>query len=277
MNINWYPGHMTKARRMMENAVSEVDAVCEVLDARIPLASSNPDLREIAGGRPVLRVLNRADQADPDATALWRSHFELSVETSAGKPGGVKSLVPAVMQLLSEKLERLAEKGQVGRQVRLMVAGIPNVGKSTLINSLAGGKMARTEDRPGVTRGKQWISVGKNLLLMDTPGILWPKLDGEEVGLHLAFTGAIRDEVLDQETLAARLLEKLTETYGRRLAERYGISAPADGFSLLEQVAVRRSFLLSRAEPDLERAARTVLDEFRGGKLGRITLELPPC
>ncbi len=277
MNINWYPGHMTKARRMMEDALSQVDAVCEVLDARIPRSSANPDLRDMAKGKPVLSVLNRADQADPAETKRWLSSLGGAVETSSGKPGGVKGVPSAVTALLSERLERLAEKGQTGRAVKLMVAGIPNVGKSTLINSLAGGKLAKAEDRPGVTRGKQWISVGKSLLLLDTPGILWPKLDSEEVGLNLAFTGAIRDEVVDQETLAARLLERLAGKYPERLAERYRIETGADGMAMLESAARKRGFLLPGAEPDIERCARTVLDEFRAGRLGRITLESALC
>lgn len=277
MNINWYPGHMTKARRMMEDALKQVDAVCEVLDARIPASSQNPDLRNMAGGKPVLSILNRSDQADPDETRRWLTYLGGAVETSAGKPGGVKAVLPAVKALLSEKLERLAEKGQAGRAVKLMIAGIPNVGKSTLINSLAGGKLVKVEDRPGVTRGKQWISVGKNLLLLDTPGILWPKLESGDVGLNLAFTGAVRDEVVDQETLAAMLLERLSGKYLGRLAERYGIIPDESGMAMLERAAKKRGFLLPGALPDIERCSRTVLDEFRAGKLGRITLESSPC
>ena len=269
MNINWYPGHMTRARRMLDEAVRQVDVVCEVLDARIPVSSRNPDLSGF--NKPTLIVLNRADQAEPSVTALWKKEFPNAVETSAGKPGGAKSVIPAVKTLLVEKLAKRAGN----REIRLLIAGVPNVGKSTLINSIAGGRRAVTGDKPGVTRGKQWISAGGGVVLLDTPGLLWPKLDGEFTGLHLAFTGAIKHEVLDVEGVAAKLLERLTELYPDRLRERYGGDLQGSGFEMLEFVARMRGFLLPGAEIDIERCARMLLDEFRGGKLGRVSLERP--
>ena len=281
LNIQWYPGHMTKARRMIEENISLVDAVCEVLDARIPSASANPDIRRLSAGKPHLVILNRCDLADPSVTSLWRSAFESAgvsvLETDARSGKGVNTFVPAVRQLLSDKLRAYEEKGQVGRLLRIMILGIPNVGKSTLINRIAGRKAAIASDRPGVTRGKQWISLSAGLDLLDTPGILWPKFESQEVGELLAVTNAIKTEVFDIETLAANFMLRLRDLYPSALETRYTItpSPTLNGFDLLEQAALKRGFLISRGEADLTRMATTLLKEYHEGKLGRLTLERP--
>ena len=281
MNIHWFPGHMTKAKRMMSENVKLVDAVCELIDARIPYSSRNPDIDDITMRKPRLIVLNRVDQADPDITELWSSSFKkegyIVIETDSKNGKGVNSLHSAVEKLLAEKLLRYAEQGQSGRKLRLMIVGVPNVGKSSFINRLAGRKAALTSDRPGVTRGKQWISIGKTLELLDTPGVLWPRFENQFVAENLAFTGAIRDEILDLETLAANLLVRLKAFYPQRITERYKlvIAEEDSGFDLLEQAARRRGFLLSGAHPDIRRMAIILLDELRSGKLGKITLETP--
>ncbi len=281
LNLQWFPGHMTKAQRMIEKDMKLVDAVCEVVDARIPVSSRNPDIERLSAGKPRLIVFNRADQADPAVTALWREHFKKSgvriLETDAKSGKGVQGFAPAVRELLREKREQYAAKGQGSRPLRLMVLGIPNVGKSTLINKVAGKKAAAASDRPGVTRGKQWISIGAGLELLDTPGILWPRFDSQTVGENLAFTGAIRDEIVDRETLAANLLLRLRACYPDRIEMRYKFApAPeATGVELLETAAGKRGFLISGGECDLERMSAVLLDEFRGGLLGRITLEKP--
>ncbi len=278
MNIQWYPGHMTKTRRMLEAELASVDAVCEVVDARIPAASRNPDIDAIAGRLPRLIALNRVDQADPAATARWRARFEKQgyrvIETDSRSGAGVRAFEPAARALLAEKLARYAEKGQK-RALKLMIVGVPNVGKSSLINRLSGKKSAKTEDRPGVTRAKQWIPVSDSILLLDTPGILWPKFDDEETGRLLAYTGAIRDEIMDRETLAWNLMKTLTRVAPRAIEGRYGVVPTGDAWEDLGACARRRGFLISGGEPDTERMARVLLDEYRGGKLGRITLELP--
>ena len=281
MNIQWYPGHMTKTRRMIEEDVKLVDAVCEILDARIPIASRNPDIDAICGSKPRMIVLNRIDMADPALTKKWAEHFRAKgyavLQTDCKTKKGISGFVPAVRALLSEKLARYAEKGQVGRPLKLMVVGIPNVGKSTFINQIAGRKGAKAENRPGVTRGKQWITVDQGLELLDTPGILWPLFDSQEVGELLAITGAIKAEVLDRETLAANFMLRLARFYPDAVEQRYKFRPdPAcNGFELLEQAAKKRGFLISGGEYDLERMAGVLLDEYRGGKLGRITLEMP--
>ena len=281
LNIQWYPGHMTKARRMIEENISLVDAVCEVLDARIPSASANPDIRRLSAGKPHLVILNRCDLADPTVTPLWRSAFEsagISVLETDGRSGkGVNAFVPAVRQLLSDKLRAYEEKGQVGRPLRIMILGIPNVGKSTLINKIAGRKAAIASDRPGVTRGKQWISLSTGLDLLDTPGILWPKFESQEVGELLAVTNAIKTEVFDIVTLSANFMLRLRDLYPSALETRYKIppSSTLSGFELLEQAALKRGFLISRGEADLTRMATTLLKEYHEGKLGRLTLERP--
>ena len=282
MNIQWYPGHMTKTRRMMEESLKLVDGVCEILDARIPASSRNPDLDEIVGGKPRLVVLNRIDQADPAMVRRWAAWFKSQgmavLETDCKSRKGVGGFVPAIRAMLSEKLQRYQEKGQVGRPLKIMVAGIPNVGKSTFINQIAGRKSAKAENRPGVTRGKQWITVDQGLLLLDTPGILWPKFEDREVGMRLAYTGAVKDDIMDLETLSSGLLALLWRQYPEAVASRHKIEAEPDaqGYALLEAVGRKRGFLISGGEVDTERAARMVLEEYRSGKLGRFTLDLPP-
>ena len=281
MNIQWYPGHMTKTRRMIQSQLKHMDAVCEILDARIPLSSRNPDVEELTAGKPRLIVLNRVDMADSEATRRWAAWFRdrgfAVLEANAREGQGTARFGVAVRELLAEKLAAYAEKGQTGRVVRLMILGIPNVGKSTFINKVARRKTAKAEDRPGVTRTQQWVPVDRSLELMDTPGMLWPKFDDPQVGLHLAFTGAVRDEILDTETLACRLMELLGQRYPQALAERYKIEiAPEDiGYDLLEKAGRRRGFMVRGGEVDTERMAKVLLDEFRGGRLGRFTLELP--
>ena len=281
MNIQWYPGHMTKTRRMIQCQLKNMDAVCEILDARIPLSSRNPDVEELTAGKPRLIVLNRIDVADSDATRRWAAWFRgrgfAVLEVNAKEGQGTARFAAAVRELLADKLAAYAEKGQAGRMVRVMILGIPNVGKSTFINKVAKRKTAKAEDRPGVTRTQQWVPVDRSLELMDTPGMLWPRFDDPQVGLHLAFTGAVRDEILDTETLACRLMELLAQRYPQALAERYKIElTPEDtGYDLLIKAGRRRGFVVRGGEVDTERMAKVLLDEFRGGKLGRFTLELP--
>ena len=279
--IQWFPGHMKKAERMIEQNLRLVDAVCELRDARIPRSSENPDVAGLIGAKPRLVILNRADQADPAVTAQWRAFFKENglpmLETDCQSGRGVAGFPAAVRALLHEELQRLEQKGQAGRKLRVMVLGVPNVGKSSFINRLAKRKAAEASDRPGVTKGKQWIAVDGGLELLDTPGILWPRFESPEVGLALAWTGAVRDDVFDVESVAAALLSRLRTLYPAAAAARYGLPDDPDlgGFELLEAAAKRRGFLVSRGELDTERMARVLLDEFRGGKLGRITLERP--
>ncbi len=269
--VQWFPGHMKKAERMMHDSLKLVDVVCEVVDARIPYASRNPDLDGIIAGRkPRLLILNRADQADPNVTALWRNYYKqngtafLECDSQSGR--GVKDL-PQALRALRDKAGPL----------RAMVAGVPNVGKSTFINRVSGRKPTAASDRPGVTRGKQWITVDRQLELLDTPGILWPKFDDAAVGDRLAFTGAVKDDVLDTEELAAKLLIVLRDSYPKAVAERYKFDPdPAmEGWELLEACARKRGFLMAGGNVNTERMAAVLLDEFRGGKLGRISLERP--
>ena len=280
MNIQWYPGHMTKTRRQMEQDLKQVDAVCEIMDARIPISSRNPDIDSICGNKPRMVILNRLDLADPDATARWAAHFKkqgiAAVATDCKSRKGISQFTPAVRQLLQEKIQRDAAKG-MSRALRIMIVGIPNVGKSTLINQISGRKGAKAENRPGVTRGKQWVTVDKDLLLMDTPGILWPKFEDPNVGMMLAYTGAVKDGVMDLEELACRLMELLWKRYPDLVRERYGIDCEPDvpGWQLLELAGKKRGYLLARGEINTERMAKVLVDEFRGGKLGRLTLELP--
>ena len=281
LNIQWFPGHMTKAQRMIEENVKLVDAVCEILDARIPRASRNPDIDRLAAGKPRLVILNRCDLADPAVTKLWTEHFRSQglavLETDARSGRGVNAFPAAVRELLKDKLAEYERKGQGGRGLKVMVLGIPNVGKSTFINKVAGRKAALAGDKPGVTRGRQWISIDRSLDLLDTPGILWPKFDSQEVGELLAVTNAIKSDVIDCETLAANFMLRLRSLYPEAISERYGISPAGDenGFELLEQAAKRRGFLVSKGEYDIERMANTLLDEYHGGKLGRLSLERP--
>lgn len=281
MNIQWYPGHMTKTRRMIGENLKYVDVVAEVIDARIPIASRNPDLDELVGGKPRVVILNRADQADPAASKVWGAYFRAQgisvLECDARSGAGVKQFSPVMRAALKEQIARWKEKGQVGRPVRAMVVGIPNVGKSTFINRVAGKIRAKAENRPGVTRSNQWVNVGGSLELLDTPGILWPKFEDQAAALRLAFIGAIRDEVMDLEELACALMEFLARDYPACLLERYKVSPETgeSGYDLLCRAGRKRGFLISGGEVDTERMAKVLMDEFRSGKLGRFTLEQP--
>ena len=281
LSIQWYPGHMTKTRRQLAEDLKLVDCVCELLDARIPRASRNPDIAALCGDKPRMVLLNRSDLADEAATQAWlrwfRDQGRVAIATDCKSKQGVAAFQPAVERLLAEKLRRYREKGQQGRAQRAIIVGIPNVGKYTFINQVSGRKGAKAENRPGVTRGKQWVTVGRQLLLLDTPGILWPKFEDPQVGLLLACTGAVKDDVVDVEGLACRLAELLWRRYPERLRARYGLeSAPdAPGYRLLEDLGRRRGFRIRGGEVDTERAARVLLDEYRSAKLGRLTLEAP--
>lgn len=278
-NIQWYPGHMTKTRRQMEQDIKLIDLVAEIVDARIPISSRNPDINSIVKDKPRLIVLNRVDQADPEQTKRWVAHFRQEgfsvLETDAKTGKGVNRFSAVARESLSEQIQRWKEKGQVGRPVRAMVVGVPNVGKSTFINHVAKRKSAKAGDKPGVTRGKQWVAVDSSLDLLDTPGILWPKFEDEQTGLHLAFTGAVKAEIMDLETLAHYLMNLLSQRYPEALKQRYGIEIPEDaqGWELVEAAARKRGFLIAGGEVDLERMSRILLDEFRSGKLGNFTLE----
>lgn len=281
-NIQWYPGHMTKTRRQIETDLKLVDAVCELVDSRIPLSSRNPDIDAVCGSKPRMMILNRIDLADPGVTAAWADYFQQRgmavLKTDCKSRKGIDRFVPTVRELLAEKLRRYQERGFVNRPLKLMIVGIPNVGKSTFINQIAGRKGAKAENRPGVTRGKQWVTVDRGLLLLDTPGILWPKFDDEETGRKLAYTGAIKDNILDTETLACHLLETLWQRYPDALRERYRLNPKegASGYELLTEAGKRRGFLLARGEIDTERMARVLLEEYRSCKIGRFSLEVPP-
>lgn len=280
MNIQWYPGHMTKTRRQIEADLKQVDAVCEIVDARIPMASRNPDIDAICGSKPRIIVLNRMDLADPEATKRWLAYFRekgmAAVATDCKSRKGISGFQTAVRGVLKEKIERNAAKG-MNRPVRVMVVGIPNVGKSTLINQISGRKGAKAENRPGVTRGKQWVTVDNGLLLLDTPGILWPKFEDPQVGMMLAYTGAVKENVIDTEELACLLMELLAKHYPQTLTDRYGIIPDVDmpGYELLEAAGRKRGYLLARGEINTERMAKVLLDEYRSGKLGHFTLEMP--
>ena len=280
MNIQWYPGHMTKTRRQIEADLKQVDAVCEIVDARIPMASRNPDIDSICANKPRIVILNRMDLADPAATKRWSEYFKskgmAAVPTDCKSHRGIVDFQPAVRSVLKEKIERNAAKG-MNKPVRVMVVGIPNVGKSTLINQISGRKGAKAENRPGVTRGKQWVTVDSGLLLLDTPGILWPKFEDPEVGMMLAYTGAVKDGVIDLEELACRLIKLLHQRYPQALKDRYGIDTDEDlqGYELLELAGRKRGFLVSGGEINTERMAKVLVDEYRNGKLGRFTLEEP--
>ena len=280
MTIQWYPGHMTKTRRQIEADLKQVDAVCEIVDARIPVSSRNPDLDSICGSKPRVIVLNRIDLADPAATKVWAAYFRSKgmsvVCTDCKSRRGIADFNPAVRNACKEKIERDQARG-MNRPVRLMVVGIPNVGKSTLINQVSGRKGAKAENRPGVTRGKQWVTVDSTLQLLDTPGILWPKFEDPEVGMMLAYTGAVKEGVIDLEELACRLMELLLKFYPQTLVDRYKVEAPegTPGWELLEMAGRKRGYLMARAEVNTERMAKVLMDEFRSGKLGKFTLEMP--
>ena len=289
MNIQWYPGHMTKTRRQIEADLKHVDIVVEIIDARIPVSSRNPDIDSITAGKPRLVVLNRADQADPAGNKAWGAWFRQKgfsvLETDAKTGTGVGQFPNVVRGVLKDQIARWQEKGLVGRPVRAMVVGVPNVGKSTFINKVARKKSAKASDRPGVTRGKQWVTVDRGLELLDTPGILWPKFEDVETGMRLAFTGAVKDDIMDVETLGCHLMAFLGTQYPNVLVESYRLkevpareaeeNEVAYGYRLLEACAQKRGMRISGGEFDTERMARVLLDEYRGGKLGRFTLELP--
>ncbi|MBR4098812.1 MAG: ribosome biogenesis GTPase YlqF [Clostridium sp.] len=289
MNIQWYPGHMTKTRRQIEADLKNVDIVVEIIDARIPISSRNPDIDAICGAKPRLIVLNRADQADPAQNKIWAAFFRRQghsvLETDAKTGKGINQFSAVIQGVLKDQIARWREKGQVGRPVRAMVVGVPNVGKSTFINKVAKKKSAKAGDRPGVTRGKQWVNVDPSLDLLDTPGILWPRFEDMRTGINLAFTGAVKDEIMDVETLGCHMMALLGERYPEALMAGYKLSDVPEreeeendlsyGYRLLEVCAKKRGMRISGGECDTERMARVLLDEYRGGKLGRFTLEVP--
>ncbi|MDE6502143.1 MAG: ribosome biogenesis GTPase YlqF [Ruminococcus sp.] len=281
-NIQWFPGHMAKTRRAITANLKLVDAVAEIVDSRLPLSSRNPEMDRLTAGKPRIVLLNKCDLADEKATQKWVNYFNnkgitaLAVDCKSGK--GLKQFIPTVKtKVLKDLMEKRQKNGMTGTPVRLMIVGIPNVGKSSLINKLAGAKRAKVEDRPGVTRIKQWVKLGNNVELLDMPGVLWPKFEDQNVAIKLAFTGAVSDDILDIETLAMKLLVFLKENYPQSLVERYKIEYSDDetGIELLEKVGRKRGMMIAGGEVNTERASITVIDEFRSAKLGRITLELP--
>lgn len=270
---------MAKTKRMILENLKLCDVVCEVLDARIPVSSRNPDIHEITAGKPSIIILNRVDQADPSETSKWVSYFRqessIVIETDSKSGKGVEKLNNAVMSAASEIIQRAAAKGQ-NKMIRAMILGIPNVGKSSLINRITKSSGAKAEDRPGITRGKQWFSVSKNLELLDTPGILWPKIEDPNTGLMLAFTGAVRDQTMDLEELAMRLFLLMATRYPQALKDRFKIEPEGTGLELLKAAALKRGCIISGGDPDYNRISIIALDEYRAGKLGRITLETVP-
>ncbi len=278
MNFQWYPGHMTKAKRQMQEDIKLIDVVVELLDARIPVSSRNPDIRTLAGGKSRVVLLNKADLAEEVETLRWKERLEQEGSfvalVNAKNGSGVKNVQFVIRQACQEKLERDRKRGILNRPVRAMIVGIPNVGKSTFINSFAGRACAKTGNKPGVTKGKQWIRLNKNVELLDTPGILWPKFEDPQVGRNLAFIGSIRDEVVNTLELALELIACLTEQHPGLLTQKYEIEEGEDAVSVLSGLAIRRGCKRKGDEPDLEKAAALLLDDFRNGRLGRVTLEL---
>ena len=279
-SIQWFPGHMTKTRRMIQSSLSLVDGVVEVLDARIPFSSRNPEMDKLVKDKPRMLLLNKSDMADDSSTEKWIDYYKSKgftvLKTDCKSGNGLKGFLPAVNgNMLKQLIEKRRGKGIEGAPIRLMIVGIPNVGKSSFINRMAKSKKAKVEDRPGVTRNKQWIKFGGNVELLDMPGVLWPKFEDQGVARKLAFTGAVKDDILDIEALAAFLLENLSVNYPEAVSERYKIDKSGDGFELLSELGRKRGMLVSGGEVNTERAAITLLDEFRSGKLGKITLELP--
>lgn len=282
-NIQWFPGHMTKTKRQIQASLKLVDAVAEILDARIPLSSKNPDLQKLIQNKPKVVLLNKCDMANQTATSRWIDYYAsqgitaIAVDCKSGK--GLNKFAPAVNNVLSERRERLKAKGMVNPMLRIMIVGIPNVGKSSFINRVAKQNRAKVEDRPGVTRGNQWYSIAKNIEMLDTPGVLWPKFDDKIVGERLAFTGAVKDQILDTELLAVRLLDFLRSLKPADFIARFKLEdidlEAIDSYELLNVIGKKRGMLISGGEIDTERAAIMLLDEFRSGKLGRITLEMP--
>lgn len=289
--VQWFPGHMAKTRRIMQSNLKLVDVVVEITDARIPYSSRNPEMDRLVGSKPRLLLFNKADSADEAVTSQWIDYYKkkgiTTVATDCRSGKNINKFKSALKELMAEQVKTWEAKGMHGRPIRMMIVGIPNVGKSSFINRLAGSKRAKVEDRPGVTRGKQWVTLDDNTELLDMPGVLWPKFEDKTVGERLAFTGAVKDNILDTEYLACRLLELLCEEYPEMLVGRYNISLEdlpenddmtagcLKGFELLERIGRKRGFLISGGEINTERAAAAVLDEFRAGKLGRSSLERP--
>ena len=280
LHINWYPGHMKKTKELVKNNLKLVDVVVELLDARIPFSSRNPDIDRFVGDKPRVVVLNKSDISDPNKLNQWVDYYKkrgikaIPVDTLKGK--GINKIIEECKNETKEKMEALVKKGRIERPIRIMIVGIPNVGKSSLINKLTGRKSTQTGDKPGVTKGKQWVKLKGNLELLDTPGILWPKFEDEEVALKLAFCRAIKDEVLDVDTLGLRLIEKLMEIEPEKLKERYKLNELGETpLETMEMIGVKRGLILRRNELDYTRIATTVLKEFRDGKIVRITLEIP--
>lgn len=280
--IQWFPGHMAKTRRLMKECMSLVDIVVELTDARIPKSSRNPEIESLVAKKPRLVLLNKSDYADDKTTADWINYYKskniIAISTDCKNGKGVNKILPAIKDVLKDEIAKWEAKGMVGKPIKIMIVGIPNVGKSSLINKLANSKRAKVEDRPGVTRGKQWISLANGVELLDMPGVLWPKFDDVEVGEHLAFTGAVKDDILDIEHLAVRLIEALKPDYSELIKSRYNISDDILGleaFDILELIAKKRGMLISGGEVNTERAAIMFVDEFRSSKLGKISLEKP--
>lgn len=280
MNIQWYPGHMTKAIRQMQEDIRLVDAVVELVDARVPAGSRNPDIDELGRNKYRLILLNKTDLADPERTAEWRTYFREreihAVALDARKKQAMKQVTEAIMDACSEKIERDRKRGIKNRPIRAMVVGIPNVGKSTFINSYAGRAVTKTGNKPGVTKGKQWIRLSKSVELLDTPGILWPKFEDQQVGIRLALIGSIRDEILNSRELAIKLIDFLREDYPGALNQRYGIEEKKGAAELLPDIAESRNCRKKGGEPDYDKAAELLISDFRGGMLGRISLERCP-
>lgn len=281
--IQWFPGHMTKTKRQIQSSLKLVDAVAEIIDARIPVSSRNPDLAKLVQNKPRVILLNKCDMANPTATKMWIDYFKkqnlvaIPVDCKSGR--GLDKFAPAVNTVMSHKIARLKEKGMVNPTIRIMIVGIPNVGKSSFINKMVKKNRAKVEDRPGVTRGNQWYTIAKNLEMLDTPGVLWPKFDDKTVGEHLAFTGAVKDQILDIELLAVRLLDFIKELKPADFITRFKLENEdienIDSYELLKMIGKKRGMLVSGGEIDTERAAIMLLDEFRSAKLGRITVEMP--
>ena len=279
MNFQWYPGHMTKAKRQMQEDIKLIDLVIELVDARIPLSSRNPDIDELGKNKYRLILMNKADLADKKKTEKWSAYFKekgfFVVSLDARTKNSMKTITDIVMEACKEKIERDRKRGIKNRPVRAMVVGIPNVGKSTFINSYAGKACAKTGNKPGVTKGKQWIRLNKNVELLDTPGILWPKFEDQMVGLRLALIGSIKDEILNVDELAVELMKYLTVHYPGLLNERYEVEEAQEITDMIYEVAKNRNCMLKGGEPDYSKAAALIIDDFRGGKLGEITLEDP--
>jgi ribosome biogenesis GTP-binding protein ylqF len=279
MNYQWYPGHMTKAKRMMQENIKLIDLIIELVDARIPMSSRNPDIDELGKGKARIILLNKSDLADAGLNQEWESFFKEKgyfVQPLNAKSGaGIKNIQALVQESCKEKIERDRKRGIINRPVRAMVVGIPNVGKSTFINSFAGKACAKTGNKPGVTKGKQWIRLNRNLELLDTPGILWPKFEDQKIGEHLALIGSINDEILHVDELAVALIRNLKNSYLDLLEKRYNITMDEDAYDTLKKIAIARRCLQKGELPDVDRASSMLLEDFRSGKLGRITLERP--